>query len=173
MTVDLAAPALFDVVVVGGGVMGRCIARCLSRSQSKGLGVCLVDAMYPVTSSKGEVRVTRLAYHDVLKVEMMQHCFRVWGELGEKMGQELLSWVGSLDLCTTSDLDISKGHVIHELVEVYEQMGLKYEYFRDAEQVRGGGGGHILFLLSSGPGSPCSRACRAQRWGCFKGRGRC
>jgi len=93
-----------DFVIVGAGVFGAWIARCLQQS---GASVVLVDAYGPAnsrSSSGGETRVIRMGYGpDELYTRMAQRSFPAWEELEVQVGAELIHRTGVLWLSNDSD----------------------------------------------------------------------
>ena len=93
-----------DFVIVGAGVFGAWIARCLRRN---GASVALVDAYGPAnsrSSSGGETRVIRMGYGpDELYTRMAQRSFPAWEELELQLGAELIHRTGVLWLSNDSD----------------------------------------------------------------------
>ena len=87
-----------DHVVVGAGVMGAATAYALARS---GRQVVLVDRYVPGHangSSHGRTRIFRLSYPDPEYVDMAQRALRLWRQLEQDAGEELLRTTGGFDL---------------------------------------------------------------------------
>jgi glycine/D-amino acid oxidase-like deaminating enzyme len=94
----------YDFVVIGAGVFGAWIARCL---QQAGEEVALVDAYGPGnsrSSSGGETRVIRMGYGpDELYTQWAQQSLPAWEELELQVDSELLHRTGVLWLSNDSD----------------------------------------------------------------------
>jgi monomeric sarcosine oxidase len=86
-----------DVVVVGGGLVGLGAAWALSR---RGKRVVVLEAFEPghaKGSSHGSARIFRRAYPDELYVRLTGEAGKLWRELEEEAGEELISVTGAID----------------------------------------------------------------------------
>jgi monomeric sarcosine oxidase len=86
-----------DVVVVGGGLAGSAAAWAVSR---RGRGVVLLEAFeagHGNGSSHGSARIFRRAYPDPLYVRLTGEAGKLWGQLEEEAGEELIEVTGGLD----------------------------------------------------------------------------
>jgi sarcosine oxidase len=86
-----------DVVVVGGGLAGSAAAWALSR---RGKQVTLLEAFEPGHvngSSHGSARIFRRAYPDPLYVQLTGEARRLWRELEDEAGEELIRVTGAID----------------------------------------------------------------------------
>jgi sarcosine oxidase len=87
----------FDVVVVGGGVMGAATAWTIA---GRGASVLLVEQHAPGHqrgSSHGSSRIFRHAYAQVAYVELARRALAGWRELEAETGREVLSLTGAVD----------------------------------------------------------------------------
>jgi len=88
---------LADVVIVGAGLAGSAAAWALSR---RGREVVLLEAFEPGHrrgSSHGSARVFRRAYSDPLFVRLTGVAGRLWRELEDEAGEELVRITGAVD----------------------------------------------------------------------------
>jgi sarcosine oxidase len=114
-----------DVVVVGAGAMGSATAWWLAR---RGADVMLLEqfeAAHQRGSSHGSTRIFRLAYADQRYVEMARDALRLWRELEDDAGLELLVTTGGLDHGDVSSLEpvvdaLARTGVPHEIVSASE-----------------------------------------------------
>ncbi len=117
-----------DVVIVGAGLAGSAAARELSR---RGREVVVLEAFEPGHrrgSSHGSARIYRRAYADPLFVRMTGTSGRLWRELSDEAGEELVRVTGELDFGPTDGPG-----------KVYEQLtanGVPAERFSPAEAAR-------------------------------------
>jgi sarcosine oxidase len=82
--------ARYDVVVVGGGLLGLASARALAR---RGRSVVLLEAAevgHEDGGSKGSCRIFRLGYDDAYWVRMAMRAREPWAELEDECGRKLL-----------------------------------------------------------------------------------
>jgi monomeric sarcosine oxidase len=86
-----------DAVVIGAGLAGSAAAWALAR---RGRSVVLLDA-FPAGhrrgSSHGSARIFRQAYPDPLYVRLTGQAQRLWRQLAEETGQELVVTTGAVD----------------------------------------------------------------------------
>src|SRR2546423_2211246 len=86
-----------DAVIVGAGLAGSAAAWALAR---RGRSVVVVEAFRPGHrrgSSHGGARVFRRAYPDPLYVRLTGQARRLWRELGEEAGEDLVLTTGAVD----------------------------------------------------------------------------
>ncbi|HEX7133111.1 MAG TPA: FAD-dependent oxidoreductase [Iamia sp.] len=87
----------YDVVVVGGGVMGAATAWAVA---GRGASVLLVEQHAPGHqrgSSHGSSRIFRHAYAQVGYVELARRALTGWRELEAEAGREVLTLTGAVD----------------------------------------------------------------------------
>lgn len=88
----------YDVIVVGGGVVGVSTAYVLAR---RGLSVLLLERYAPVHergSSHGDSRMIRFDYEENVYVEMAARAFRAWEELAIRLGRPVFRQTGICNL---------------------------------------------------------------------------
>lgn len=119
-----------DFVIVGAGVFGAWIARCLQQNSAS---VALIDAYGPAnsrSSSGGETRVIRMGYGpDELYTRMAQRSFPAWEELEVQLSAELIHRTGVLWLSNDSD------EYTNAMQEVFRQNQIRCERL-DADTLR-------------------------------------
>jgi sarcosine oxidase len=121
---------MYDVCVIGSGVMGAHAALALA---DRGAKVLLIDAHAPPHSSgssHGSTRVIREAYfEDPLYVPLVQRAYDLWHELEVRAANELLTQTGGL-MIGSRDGELLQGAVSSAL-----QHGLPFEWL-DEQTVR-------------------------------------
>lgn len=88
----------YDVIVVGGGVMGTSAARWLARRNRNTLLLERFEIGHARGSSGGPTRVFRMAYHHPDYVRMARMALEEWRALEAEAGTTLLITTGGLDL---------------------------------------------------------------------------
>jgi len=86
---------VYDVVIVGGGLVGSSTALELSR---RGLKTLVLEQFEPAGdrgSSHGDGRMIRYDYSEAIYVEMVRQAFAAWDELAVRSGTRLLAPTGS------------------------------------------------------------------------------
>lgn len=88
---------IYDVLVLGGGIIGASTAYALSR---QGKNVLLIDRHAPGHehgSSHGDGRIVRFNYTEEIYVKMAQLGFPVWERLSQAAGQPLMQKTGIIE----------------------------------------------------------------------------
>jgi monomeric sarcosine oxidase len=86
-----------DVVIVGAGLAGSAAARAVA---SRGRSVAVVEAFQPGHrrgSSHGSARIFRRAYPDPLYVRLTGQAQRLWRQLADEAGEDLILTTGAVD----------------------------------------------------------------------------
>ena len=86
-----------DVVIIGAGLAGSATAWALAR---RGRSVVVLEAFQPGHrrgSSHGSARIFRRAYPDPLNVRLTGQAQRLWRQLADEAGEELVKTTGGLD----------------------------------------------------------------------------
>jgi monomeric sarcosine oxidase len=86
-----------DVVVIGAGLAGSAAAWALAR---RGRSVVVLEAFQPGHrhgSSHGSARIFRRAYLDALYVRLTGDAHRLWRQLADEAGEELIQTTGGID----------------------------------------------------------------------------
>src|SRR6516162_1431524 len=92
-----------DVVVIGAGLAGSAAARALAR---RGRSVVVLEAFQPGHrrgSSHGSARIFRRAYPDPLYVRLTGEARRLWRQLADEAGEELIRTTGGIDFGALRD----------------------------------------------------------------------
>ena len=90
---------VYDVIVVGVGGMGSATCYELAKRGQKVLGLERYDIGHAMGSSHGETRMLRLAYFEgQTYVPMVLRAHQLWRDIGAKLGEDLLSVTGTLDI---------------------------------------------------------------------------
>lgn len=123
-----ADPARFDVLVVGGGVMGLAIADALlgNALHGRSLRVALLERSAignPDGGSHGDGRIFRLAYPEREYVELARLAGLGWRELEHRVSTPLLECTGTLD-CGPAD-----GSDLTTIAANLREAGLPFERF--------------------------------------------
>lgn len=87
----------YDVIILGGGIMGASTAEQLTR---RGKNILLLEQFEPGHSrgsSHGDGRIIRFAYPEPIYLEMAQLAYPAWAELEQRSGQRLIQITGGWD----------------------------------------------------------------------------
>lgn len=116
--------ASFDVVVVGGGIVGAWAA---VRAAVKGASVALVEQFargHTRGSSHGDGRIWRMAYEEDLYVDMMEQSLSLWSNLEANTGATVMQQTGMLcfeDAATSGTMSLNA------LMSLFEKRGVAHE----------------------------------------------
>jgi monomeric sarcosine oxidase len=92
-----------DVVIIGAGLAGSATAWALAR---RGRSVVVLEAFQPGHrrgSSHGSARIFRRAYPDPLYVRLTGEAERLWRQLADEAGEDLVMTTGGLDFGPTRE----------------------------------------------------------------------
>lgn len=87
----------YDVIVIGGGVVGAATAENVAR---RGRRTLLLDQFAPGHkrgSSHGDGRIIRYAYDKPFYIDLSQLAYPAWEALGERAGEQLITLTGGWD----------------------------------------------------------------------------
>ena len=127
--------AVNDLVIIGGGVMGRFTAY---HAAGRGAPVVVLERGRigdPATASYGRTRSYRSDYLDATYVRFAQEAIRLWEDFERETGAEVLVRCGCLNIgkrSVTPDLAHTYGQLSYE---VLERLGLRTETF-DGDELR-------------------------------------
>ena len=116
----------YDVVVVGGGVMGVWAAIAAARQNRT---VCLVEKYaegHARGSSHGDGRIYRFAYADEIYVDMMYLSLSYWGELNNATSK-VLAHTGGVSLYSGQGGNYDSHGGLDDLTKIYRKRGLAHE----------------------------------------------
>jgi monomeric sarcosine oxidase len=88
---------VYDVIVLGLGVMGSAAAYHLAKDGKRVLVIEQYDLDHRNGSSYGESRIIRYAYDYPIYVEMARQAFPMWREIEKESGRQLMFTTGGLD----------------------------------------------------------------------------
>ncbi|MEV4513227.1 FAD-dependent oxidoreductase [Dactylosporangium sp. NPDC049525] len=95
-----------DVVVIGGGAMGSAAAWQLARRGAQVVLLEQYEAGHTNGASHGASRIFRLSYPDTVHVGLAREARRLWRELEDETGTQLLTVTGGVDHGDHPDLQI-------------------------------------------------------------------
>lgn len=128
---SLRTDETYDLIVVGGGVMGAWTA---VMAREMGASVVLADQFLPAHehgSSHGDGRIYRLAYNEDLYVDMMLRSLPRWHELQAFAGEDLLTRTGGLNLAPTDGAGVDRD--LKEQSDLYARRGIEHEWLTAGE----------------------------------------
>lgn len=124
-----------DLVIVGGGVMGRFTAYHAAARSARVVVLERGRIGDPMTASYGRTRSFRSDYLDAAYARLAHEAIRLWGEFERETGAEVLVRCGCLNIgkrSVTPDLDRTYAQLSFETLA---RLGLRTESF-DAEALR-------------------------------------
>ncbi len=133
---DPAGAEIYDVVVIGGGVMGRFTAY---HAAERGARVVVLERGRvgdPMTASYGRTRSYRSDYLDTTYARLAQEAIGLWGDFERRTGAEVLVRCGCLNIGKRSVTPNLAGTYAELSYATLTRLGLETESF-DAEALRG------------------------------------
>lgn len=121
---------MFDVIVLGGGVMGASTALALLNEGKKVLMLEQFEPGHIKGSSHGDGRVVRFNYTEGIYVEMAKLAYPAWEKLSQDAGQQLLLRTGLLEYGPIGNREI------HESESQLKLHGIPYETLSHAETLK-------------------------------------
>lgn len=110
---------VYDVIVVGVGGMGSATCYELAKRGQRVLGLERYDIGHAMGSSHGETRMLRLAYFEGQSyVPMVLRAHQLWRETGIKLGEDLLTITGTLDIADPTRDIVERGQAACEKYEL-------------------------------------------------------
>ena len=103
-----------DVVVIGAGLAGSAAAWALTR---RGRSVVVLEAFAPGHrrgSSHGSARIFRRAYRDPFYVQLTGQAQRLWRQLADEAGEELILTTGGIDFGPAREQE-----TMHEILRAF------------------------------------------------------
>lgn len=111
----------FEIVVVGGGIIGAATAEVLTR---RGKRVALVERRSPAHehgSSHGDGRIIRYTYPEAIYIAMAQRVYHAWSAIEARCGEILVETTGGWECGPASSPQLA------ELQSSFELHGIDYE----------------------------------------------
>lgn len=128
---SLRADATYDVVVLGGGVIGAWTAvMAAKRGASVALAEQFAAPAHEKGSSHGDGRIFRLAYEEDHYVDMMLHALPLWHELQDFAGEPMFATTGGLN---TARRGAGSPRGLARLQALYARRGIAHELLGGAE----------------------------------------
>ncbi|HEX6386477.1 MAG TPA: FAD-dependent oxidoreductase, partial [Anaerolineae bacterium] len=121
----------YDVIVIGGGVMGAATAEFLASQRRK--KVLLLEQFEPGHergSSHGDGRIIRIAYPEAVYLEMVRQVYPLWQEVEARSGETLMQITGNWE-CGPA-----RCQPLADLEASFQAHGVHYERLAAAESNR-------------------------------------
>jgi monomeric sarcosine oxidase len=117
----------YDVIVLGGGIMGAATADLLARRGQKVLLLEQFEPGHTRGSSHGDGRIIRFAYPEPLYVEMAMLAYPAWDDLARRAAVPLMQKTGGWDAGPAGSQQLA------ELEENFCRYGIAYRRYTAAE----------------------------------------
>jgi monomeric sarcosine oxidase len=85
---------MYDVIILGGGVVGASVACALGRRRRRTLMLEQYTPAHDRGSSHGDGRMIRFDYSEAVYVEMVDRAFAAWAALADRIGEPVLRRTG-------------------------------------------------------------------------------
>ena len=98
---------MYDVILIGGGLVGASTAYILAK---RNLRILLIEQFEPAHdrgSSHGDGRMIRYDYGEALYVEMVARAYEAWDALGARVGEPVLQRTGICNFGPTDSPELS------------------------------------------------------------------
>ena len=92
-----AISGVYDVIVVGAGIMGSCTAYQVAKRGKSVLLLEQYDFLHHRGSSHGESRTIRVTYPELYYTKMMKEAYKLWEEAEDEAGYMVYHQTGQLD----------------------------------------------------------------------------
>ena len=122
----------YDVVVVGGGVMGLFTAYHASAMGARVVVVERGRVGDPATASFGRTRSYRSDYLDATYARLAHEAFRLWGDFEEQTASEVLVRCGCMNIAKRSVTPDLAGTYAQRSHETLTRLGMRTEALDDA-----------------------------------------
>ena len=117
---------IYDVIVIGGGVVGVGTGLALVKKGLKTLILEQFGLYHSRGSSSGESRVIRTVHHKEVYVAMMIESYKLWKEIEIEFGEKIMHFCGGLIIplnrkseliaVREASLQLIKANVTHEII---------------------------------------------------------
>ena len=122
----------YDVVIVGGGIMGSACAYAIA-SKRPSLKILLLEQFFfghRRGSSHGSSRIIRLSYHESYYCRMMRKAFELWASAENEAQARVITHTGGIDF-------VKKGTKMEtRLKEAMESAGVSFEELDTVEALQ-------------------------------------
>jgi monomeric sarcosine oxidase len=120
----------FDVIVLGGGVMGVSSALALLREGKKVLLLEQFEPGHIKGSSHGDGRIVRFNYTEGIYIEMAKLAYPAWEKLSQDAGQQLLIKTGLMEYGPSGNREVLESET------QLQKHGIPYERLSHAEAAK-------------------------------------
>ena len=123
-----ATESLYDVCVIGAGVVGSSAAYSLSKTTNNVLLLEQFPVPHTRGSSHGQSRIIRCLYPDHVYSKMTYDAFPIWKEVEKQFGETLLIENGMLEIYNTSNKEDLKNYL-----SALDYVGVTYDILTGEE----------------------------------------
>ena len=99
---------IYDVIIIGAGIMGSAAAFYLTESGQSCLLIDQFSLLHTYGSSHGESRIIRKSYNEKHFSSLMHESYKLWSALEKHYHEKFIITTGGLDFGLESSLDMKK-----------------------------------------------------------------
>ena len=118
---------MYDVIIIGAGIMGSATAFQLTELGKKCLMIDRFPLLHTNGSSHGESRIIRKSYDEDHFAKLMASAYNLWHAIEQQYNEKFIVTTGGLDF------GIENSDAMKKVEQILKQQGLEYELLNNKE----------------------------------------